>query len=152
MPERNQGISLNRFSCLAKVKWTFEDRSGRHWPAGWDEFSFGVSDSSDFMDLSGEGTLSAEGALTIRPEINSNRDIHAPLRGFLSVRITDVNLQTITAATSVTQHSSDYYLGLRELPDVHWAGQPLALKVVAVNPTGKSAGTGVSYTATLNKI
>ncbi len=136
----------------AKVKWTFEGRSGRHWPAGWDEFSFGAHDFSDFMDFVGEGTLSAKGALTIRPEVNTNRDMHAPLRGLLSVRITDANLQTIVAATSVTQHSSDYYLGLRELSEVHWAGQPLALKVVAVNPTGKSAGTGISYTATLNKI
>ena len=136
----------------AKVKWTFEGRSGRHWPAGWDEFSFGVRDSSDFMDLSGEGTLSTEGALTIRPEMSSDHNIHAPLWGLLSVRITDVNMQTITAATSVTQHSSDCYLGLRELPDVHRAGQPLTLQVVAVNPTGKSFGTGVSYTATLNKI
>ena len=136
----------------AKVKWTFDGRLGSHWPAGWDGFHFGVYDSSDYVDLSGEGTLSTAGKLTIRPEMDSDHGNRAPLRGHLQVRITDANLQTITASTSVTQHSSDYYLGLGKLPRVHWTGRPLDLKVVAVKPSGQVAGVGMAFSATLNKI
>ena len=84
--------------------------------------------------------------------MDSDRGNRAPLRGRLQVRITDANLQTITASNSVTQHSSDYYLGLGKLPRVHWTGRPLDLKVVAVKPSGQVAGAGMAFSATLNKI
>jgi uncharacterized protein YfaS (alpha-2-macroglobulin family) len=136
----------------AKVNWTFNGGLGRHWPSGWDEYHFGAYQLNDEISLTGEGALSADGELTIKPELPTNEQDNAPLRGRVSVRITNENEQTITGSTAITRHSSDFYLGLRRMPNVLWAGKPLTVKVVAVNPMGQPAETGTDFTATLNKI
>ena len=72
----------------------------------------------------------------------------APTESFnLEASVTDQDQQTVSAHTRYTVHSSDFYLGLRVLPDVVHAGEPLPVEVVAVGardeqPLDATAGDG----------
>ncbi|MGY8650932.1 MAG: alpha-2-macroglobulin family protein, partial [Verrucomicrobiia bacterium] len=136
----------------AKAFWSFTGHHTVFSPTGWGKFEFGETDGSRTTELSGEGTLSREGQMLIRPEVIDDLASPMPVEGSFSVRITSGNGQSISGSTSVIRHSSDYYLALRELPRVRWAKQSIPLQVVAVESDGSPAVVGQSFTATLNKM
>ena len=148
----NAGFYFGKPLAGAKAFWSFTDRRTVFSPAGWSKFEFGESNDERNTECSGEGTLSPEGRLVIRPEVADDLILPLPLEGSFSVRITDANGQSISGSTAVIRHSSDYYLALRDLPRVRWAKQPIPLQVVAVKSDGGAAPVGQSFSATLNKI
>jgi uncharacterized protein YfaS (alpha-2-macroglobulin family) len=70
----------------------------------------------------------------------------------VSCEVTDVNQQTVTAARSFTQHSSDFYLGFRQFRALLHTGEPIPLEVVAVRTDGTPTPEPTAVEATLTRI
>ena len=134
----------------AKLRWSLNSRAERPGFQQWQEYEFGKIGKSSQNVYSGEMTLNGEGQATIEPELLSLKD--GLMKGNLSVHLTDVSGQTVTENFSITQHSSNYYLGVRELSSVQRIGQPLNLKVVAVDVNGKVYSDKLPVNASLKRV
>lgn len=68
----------------------------------------------------------------------------------LEAVVTDVNRQTVFAATSAVVHPADFYLALKPLGGTYFwpAGEPREIGIVAVRPTGERV-SGVSVEGTV---
>src|SRR5690606_20134175 len=90
-------------------------------------------------------TLGADGVLDLRMplEAASGRAAQASL----VATVTDANRQTVAAATSITVHPAEFYIGARQRDGRgFWtAGTPVSLEVIAIRPDGERvAGVDVS--------
>ena len=150
------GSALSR----AKVTWSLKAVDTVFTADGFEDYLFGTSDvdyrlrrQRGELALDGETALSDKGELTLSPHIVLNATTPTPRRVRVQASITDQDQQTVTANAAYTVHSSEYYLGLREMPDVVRAGDPLPLEVVAVNAAGGKPRTEpVHVTAKLSHI
>ena len=150
------GKTLSR----AKAAWSLKADDTRFEPPGFDEYNFctGVVDyrlrkERGELSLDGQAALSEDGTLTLSPNIVLNAAQPAPRRVDLQVSVTDQDQKTVSAHARYTVHSSDFYLGLRQMPDVVRAGDPLPVEVVAVNARdGQPTEGPVKVTAKLFRI
>ena len=150
------GSALSR----AKVTWSLKAVDTVFVADGCEDYLFGTSDvdyrlrrQRGELALDGETALSDKGELTITPHIVLNNTTPTPRRVRVQASITDQDQQTVTSNTAYTVHSSEYYLGLREMPDVVRAGDPLPLEVVAINAVGgQPRAETVHVTAKLSHI
>ena len=130
------GTALSR----AKVAWSLKAVDTVFTPDGFEDYLFGTTDvdyrlrrQKGELALDGEAALSDQGELTLSPHIVLNTTAPSPRRVRVQASVTDQDQQTVTSNAAYTVHSSEYYLGLHEMPDVVRAGDPLPLEVVAVN-------------------
>ncbi|MBR90595.1 MAG: hypothetical protein CMO66_04900 [Verrucomicrobiales bacterium] len=86
--------------------------------------------------LRGETDLDSNGETRIKPDLQPDITLPVPMLIETSVTLTDLNQQTLSASQETVRHSSSFYLGIREMPDVVYAGRFLPLSVVAVTPDG----------------
>jgi uncharacterized protein YfaS (alpha-2-macroglobulin family) len=150
------GKALSR----AKTVWSLKAADTVFEPDGFDDYTFGNSDLDGRLNrqpgelaLDGQATLSAAGELALAPQIVLNTASPAPRRVRLQASVTDQDQQTVAASTAFTVHSSDFYLGVREMPEIVEAGQPLPLEVIAVRAVdAQPVAEPVKVTAKLSRI
>ncbi len=144
----------------AKVVWSLKAVDTPFTAEDFEDYLFGSSDA-DYrlrrergeLALDGEAALSDKGELTLSPHVVLNANAPTPRRVRVQASVTDQDQQTVTASTAYTVHSSEFYLGLRKMPDVVRAGDPLPLEVVAVNAVdGQPHDRPVHVTAKLSHI
>src|SRR5690606_36532212 len=141
----------------APVQWHVRRRLLDGWELripGADDFIIGNRSYGWFDDAAGPAvqvlasatdTLDADGALDLRMPLAAEGGRAA--QASLVATVTDANRQTVTAATSITVHPAEFYLGARQQgKSWFWtAGKPVALDVIAVRPAGERvAGVEVS--------
>ncbi len=144
----------------AKAVWSLKADDAPFEPSGFDEYNFCTGQLDYRMErehgelsLDGRAALGADGTLTLSPNIVLNDAQPSPRRVALEASVTDQDQQTVSAHTRYTVHSSDFYLGLRELPDVVRAGEPLPVEVVAVGARDEQPlAAPVRVTAKLSRI
>ena len=117
----------------AKVAWSLKAVDTVFTADGFEDYLFGTADvdyrlrrQRGELALDGEAALSDTGELTISPHIVLNAVSPTPRRVRVQASVTDQDQQTVTANAAYTVHSSEYYLGLREMPDVVKAGRTAA--------------------------
>ena len=149
------GTPLSR----ARVTWSLKAVDTTVSPDGFEDYLF-FTNEVDYrlrrqrgeMALDGEAALSEQGGLTLSPHIVLNPSVPAPRRVRVQASVTDQDQQTVTANAAYTVHSSDFYLGLRQMPDVVRAGDPLPLEIVAVNADGQPRSEPAHVNVTLSHI
>jgi uncharacterized protein YfaS (alpha-2-macroglobulin family) len=90
------------------------------------------------VPASGVDTLDAAGRLGLRLRLGET-ERGRPSRATLEATVTDVNRQTVSAASSVVVHPAAFYLGVKpEGESWFWtAGRPASVGVIAVRPGGE---------------
>ena len=144
----------------AKTVWSLKADDTDFTPKGFDDYIFGSQEADGRFDhhpgelaLDGQGDLSDHGALMITPRIVLNPASPTPRSVHLQASVTDQDQQTVTAHASFVVHSSDLYLGLRAMPEVLRAGDPLPLEIVAVQSDDEQpCAAPVQVTAKLSLI
>jgi len=145
----------------AHLKWTVRAQDTGFTPEGFDDFTFcdGIQDYrlrkeldriSEFTEQ-GEAEL-AEGHTTVAVKIPVNAKAPQPRSGSLLCGITDVDQQTVSSGHNFTVHSSDFYLGIRDLPDVVREGAPLPLEVIAVDRNGHPMSDPIDATLKITRV
>ncbi|MEO8353391.1 MAG: MG2 domain-containing protein, partial [Chthoniobacteraceae bacterium] len=81
-------------------------------------------------DLDDKGTASLEIALPLNAKAPQPRSVR------VLCEITDINQQTVSETRSFTQHSSDFYLGLRRFRSLVHENETLSLEIIAVQTDG----------------
>ena len=143
----------------AKTVWSLKAVDTTFAPDGFDDYVFGNDELDDRLEhkhgelaLDGQGALSDRGELTVAPQIVLNVASPSPRRVRLQASVTDEDQQTVTARAAFTVHSSDFYLGVRTMPDIIRAGDALPLEVVAVGADAQPRAEPVKFTAKLSRI
>ncbi|MEA3207285.1 MAG: alpha-2-macroglobulin [Chthoniobacter sp.] len=120
------------------VRWTLQYAPEWFAPAGFPEFSFGVSNGAEMktLTLHGEGALSDAGAFAIRPKLPEAKERVS--RGLFTVEVTDVNQQTVSESRGFVRDSADFYVGLKS-PEEYVIGhaQEIVARAVALRPDGQ---------------
>ena len=144
----------------ARAAWSLKADDTPFAPPGFDDYEF-CSHVVDYrlrkergeLSLDGQAALGEDGTLLLSPNIVLNAAQPAPRRVDLQASVTDQDQKTVSAHTRYTVHSSDFYLGLRQMPDVVRAGDPLPVEVVAVDARDSQPVAGpVKVTAKLFRI
>lgn len=111
---------------------------------------YGGGRSTDSRRKVIEDKLSADGTATVSVEI--------PAADFPSMReltvmseVTDANLQTLTATSKTIVHPASAYLGVSRIDRLVRAGEPLELRVVAVDTGESPFDRPLEVTATLTR-
>ncbi|MGH7467420.1 MAG: alpha-2-macroglobulin family protein [Longimicrobiales bacterium] len=133
----------------AQVRWTVQQRGLSPWELeipNTDGWWLGGYDDDDYSRRGGrvqvaqEGvdSLDARGSLDVKLALPAPADGQGAYTGITAV-VTDANRQTVSAGTSVLVHPAAFYIGARvQTTDYFWrAGTPLALEVMAVQPSGQ---------------
>ena len=144
--------------ALAKADWYLSARSTGIYPDKFRDFLFGNhrqydsrywshyfgytaeeedSSNSGNHNQSGEASLDDSGKLALNFKIPP---IEYPMPRTVSVltEITDANSQTLSSNSSVTVHSSDFYLGISRQDSLTRVGEEVPFKLVAVNQDGET--------------
>ena len=134
----------------ADVRWTLQYGGTGFSPEGFDHFSFRDEFRSDRSTLRGEGLLADKKPFLIEPKLPGLES--GPVRGTLTVEVTDLNQQTVSHEHSFVRDSSDFYLGIeRDENYFVQAGTNVLVNVVAVSPDGKPLEQPVEISAVLTR-
>ena len=136
------GKSLSK----AQLSWSIEAEDRNFAPEGFDKFSFcdAIGDyrltrildrASHFADQ-GKLDLDETGKATVATTVQLNTKAPQPRSARLLCEVTDLNQQTVSQAAELMFHSSDFYLGLGDLPEVVQKGDKLEIPIVAVRTDG----------------
>ncbi|MGI8602437.1 MAG: alpha-2-macroglobulin family protein [Verrucomicrobiales bacterium] len=130
-------VSRAPFDSEAFPSYRFLDSRQTYY---WDEEGYhDVPDREDEEgDLTGQGKgdLSDAGESALEFTVPAQPDSRFPREVTVSAEVTDLNQQTITERWSRTLHSSDFYLGIRELESVTGTEEPVLIEVAAANNQG----------------
>jgi uncharacterized protein YfaS (alpha-2-macroglobulin family) len=134
----------------AAVRWTLRQQSVAPWEldipdtdgfqvseGGWWYEEFSPQLPGVRVSASGLDTLDPRGRLTLRLRLGET-ERGRPSRATFEATVTDVNRQSVSAATSLLVHPAAFYLGARaEGTSWFWtAGTPTAVSAIAVRPDG----------------
>lgn len=143
----------------AKVKWSLTANDTGFFPEGYDGYFFGtdIYDSrfgrqGASFATQGEFDLDGQGKGGFRPGFATNEAAPGPRQYAFLAEVTDLNQQTISAASSLTVHSSDFYLGLPELQPSYGTGEILPLNAIAVGTHGEPWQQPVQAEAVLYQV
>jgi len=135
------------------VKWVLQNSPAPFQPEGWSAFTFTEQRQGNerFLTLRGEERLSAKGTASVRPALPEPKG--GPARSVLTVEVTDLNQQTVSATRTCLRDSSSFYLGL-EIPDKVVLGhdEAIAARVVAVDPAGNPLPSPAAITVELVRV
>lgn len=136
----------------AELKWTLELRETQFSPDGFENFDFGVFEyGTKPFTTSGEGVLSGTDPFLIKPAFP--RITNSPRDGTLTVEVTDINQQTVSATRRFIEDASDFYLGIENTGgQVTKAGAPVSVRAIAVTPEGKPLDKTIPIKAELIQI
>lgn len=138
----------------ADVRWTLQQVADSFSPTEFPDFKFPASyDLSDTQQrpitLYGQARIDDK---TPNPEVAPRLpDVRGfPVRGVLTVEVTDINQQTVSQATEFTRDASSFYLGVAQ-PErfVFHVGDEIPMRVIAVAPDGQPLAQPVEIKAEL---
>jgi len=143
----------------ADVSWELEARDANFAPEGWRAFTFCGDDyrldalglKRGAITLHDKTRLAAGTNLVLTPAVTLNAQLPCPRTVRLLAEVTDLNQQTRSHAADFTVHSSDFYLGVRDLVSPR-VGQPLSAALVAVRPDGSPMPAPVKATLRLQRV
>ena len=155
----------------AKVTWSASVSDSHFYHEDWEEYAFfdnrdrwiydGDGNYREFEEVvarktthsfSGDTALNDRGQAEIeivtptKESFPSRRTVH------VSASVTDINQQTISANTSKTLESSDFYLGIRRVDRVMRVGSASELQFAAVIPEGSSYQSTVKAEVVVEKL
>ncbi len=135
----------------ADVKWTLQGGPTSFAREDYEGFTF-ISDLYNglkTLTLRGEGKL--DGSTKISPRLPEAD--HAPQRGTLTVEVTDVNQQTVSARRDFVRDASAFYLGLAMGDsNVLRVGEAITGTAIAVTPEGEPMEKPVKIKAALVRV
>ncbi len=155
------GKSLSR----AKASWTASSSRAFTPPQGYDDYHFGDAprwaqygkdrdadghyDDSDSEEegewwVNGDVFLSDEGTATLEMPMPPPDRAALPQQVRVTAEVTDINQQTISAATEFEVPGADYILGLKGPQFFGAAGQDVRVDVLAIDSKGQPAAGRVS--------
>ena len=146
----------------AQLAWSIDAHDIPFSPEGFEDFQFahGIHDYrlnrelgrlSHFADQ-GKAALDAQGSATIEASVPLNPKAPQPRSIRILSEVTDLDQQTVSETKRFTQHSSDFYLGVREFRSLTHEGEPLALEVIAVRTDGTPAPEPIAVSLELTRI
>lgn len=161
------GKALSR----AKVNWSAYRETYFSRPAGYEGFHFGDAprwagygqdrdarsrfsseeDEADSWDAFGNAILSEDGAAELEMPVPPPDRASLPQRIRVEAEVTDINQQTITAATEFTVPGAEFILGLRGPQYFGTAGREHPLDIVAISPAGKPAAGEVAVNVRIER-
>jgi alpha-2-macroglobulin len=100
--------------------------------------------------LQGESLLAADGTATLDIALPQS-DFPTPREVQVSTEITDANLQTLTASSTTTVHSSSAYVGISRIDTLARVGEALPLKITAIDVKERPFNEALKLTATLTR-
>jgi alpha-2-macroglobulin len=128
----------------AQVKWSLQAQDTEFAPKAFAGFSFGRSafesrfgHGSSVVNVNGQEKLACTTNHILTPRLALNASAPQPRTAALLVEVTDINQQTLSRQVEFIQHSSEFYLGLKQAGEVHSAGKELPLEIVAVGNEGQ---------------
>ncbi len=146
----------------AHLNWSIEAGDEGFAPDGFGEFAFcsnianyrleQVLNRAGHFAQQGKADLDAEGIATIAATIPINAKAPQPRTARVLCEITDLDQQTVSEASTVTVHSSDFYLGVRRPKAVVREGEAIPAEVIAIRPDGTPMPESVSVTLRLTRI
>ncbi len=143
----------------AQVKWSLEAEDTEFQPDAFEGFEFTRSRiegrfgrGPSARSLTGRSELTAATNCVIAPELPLSATAPQPRAVSLLVEVTDINQQTLSRRVEFIQHSSDFYLGLRQDGEVRVTGKAPKLEMVAVGADGKPWSRPVTAQMELQKI
>jgi len=157
--------------ALAKAEWYLSARSTGIYPEKFRDYLFGNhrrydsrywshyfgdTDEDEDSSNSGNHTQSGEVSLDDFGKLALNfkiPPIEYPMPRTVSVltEITDANSQTLSSNSSVTVHSSEFYLGISRQDRLTRVGEEVPFKFVAVNQVGETFGQDVEVTLQISR-
>ena len=152
------GKSLSK----AQLSWSIEAEDRNFKPEGFDKFSFcdaiddyrlnrALDRASHFADQ-GKLELGEDGKVAVATTVQLNTKAPQPRSARLLCEVTDLNQQTVSQAAELMFHSSDFYLGIGELPEVVQKGDRLPIPLVAVRTDGTPTPDPVSVKLRVTRI
>ena len=121
----------------ASLRWSLIERKEYFYPQGYDMWNFQTADDDNDapLTLRGEGRFDGSRPFVIEPQLPSVAGTSRSAQ--LTVELTDINQQTVSASTGFIREAADFHLG-SALPDgrVARAGEELPVQVIAVRPDG----------------
>lgn len=141
----------------AEVTWASRIVRGGFYPSSYPGFRFGdwdstyVHDGTQYFSLSDythvpepEPLVTGQGTITLSARGEGVLDVPASRKALppgpasigIDASITDLNQQTITGSWTYTDHSSDWYLGVKPPSQLVSANEEVPLDVIAVRPDG----------------
>jgi len=143
----------------AQLKWTLNAYRTIFAPKDFKHFSFYSQvdengENADFASppLTGQDTLTNAGAYLIKTSFQSTNKVAYPRAVVFLAEVTDVNQQTLSREASFTQHSSDFYLGLKTPEGMSNVGKEMPMEIVAVNNDGTPCKQPVITSINLKRI
>ena len=146
----------------AQLSWSVRATDERFAPTGFEDFVFteALFDWRLQQKLGGEPRFSAQGRADIGADgtvkvafsVPQNTRMPQPRRVRFLSEITDINQQTVAERSEFLAHSSDFYLGIRRMPEVVREGDALPLQIVAVRTDGTPNPDAVQTTVKLTRI
>src|ERR1043165_6228171 len=94
----------------------------------------------------------AQGAAKAKFTIPGNAKLPQPRQVKFLAEITDINQQTVAERAEFLVHSSDFYLGVKKLPDVVHEGDALPIQVIAVRPDGTPEPQSVDASIKITRV
>ncbi len=146
----------------AQLSWSVRAMDEHFAPTGFEDFVFteALADWRLQQKLGGEPRFSAQGradvgvdgAVKVAFSVPQNTRMPQPRRVKFLTEITDINQQTVAERTEFLAHSSDFYLGIRRMPEVVREGEKLPLQVVAIRTDGTPNPEPIEATVKLTRI
>ncbi|HEY2343828.1 MAG TPA: alpha-2-macroglobulin family protein, partial [Chthoniobacteraceae bacterium] len=84
--------------------------------------------------------------------IQSNAKQPQPRKARLLCEVTDLDQQTVSAEHDFTVDSSDFYFGIRQMPNVVHEGESVSLSIVAVRPDGQPVSESIQTQVRVTRI
>jgi len=146
----------------AKAAWSLSAQDAGFAPEGWGKFAFCDLNESwrlkevraqtaEFKDQ-GELAIDEKGEARFARKIPLNTKAPQPRNVTARAEVTDVDQQTVSNTATFTVHSSDYYLGIGEVPDVLHEGDSLSVQLAAVRADGTPIQEGVDAQVRLLRV
>ncbi len=146
----------------AQLSWTSRLSQANFRPDGFDDYrfchakSYYVYDGSQYQSMNEEAALNPlltgqgitklndKGEAFIEAKVPASFGLPGPKLVSVSAEITDLNQQTIAEEWQRTEHTSDFYIGVRRPANAVTSGTVVPLSLVAVNQDGKRRKEPVS--------
>ena len=121
----------------AKVRWTLQAAPSSFSPADFPDYTFSPQEEqTKTTTVTGSASYDGVNPVIIQPTMPAPSG--RPIRGVLTLEMTDLNQQTVTASHTFQKAPAAFYLGiaLQESWVVH-SGVPMPIQCIAVTPEGK---------------
>ncbi|MFT4175856.1 MAG: MG2 domain-containing protein [Luteolibacter sp.] len=130
----------------------FGDHRTYDWQYWYHYFGYNWDDEQNTTSVQAEGTatLAADGKATLDIDLPQS-DFPTAREVTISSDVTDANHQTLSTVSKTTVHPADVYVGVSRDDRLIRVGDPVTLKLVAIDPEGNPHTSPVTVTAIVSR-